>query len=48
MPGPVLGGRVNTVNKADEFPAFLELLFRRETEEKCKQMYKVFANYADV
>ena len=36
------------MNKAAEFPAFLGLLFRWETDEKCKQMYQVLADYADV
>lgn len=45
---PVLCERVYMMNKAAEFPAFLGLLFRWETDEKCKQMYQVLADYADV
>ena len=45
---PVLCERVNMMSKAAEFLAFLRLLFRWETGEKCKQMYQVLADYADV
>lgn len=35
------------MNKADEFPAFPELLFRWETDRKGKQTHKIITSYAE-